>query len=80
MADLKPAIRAALDDDDPAATLRAKWPWVPPSSRVAFLLGVRFAANDAAEEKLIETYERAIRAHHAARRPRWRRWRRRGPL
>ena len=70
---LRAQILECLNDDDPALSLRVRWPEVPPTLRVAFLIRVRVASTDAEEDNLVTGYEQIIRAHQQRRR-----WRRKG--
>lgn len=71
---LRQQILDALNEDDPAAWLRTRWPWVPPPLRVAFIIRHAMAPDDGAEDALVAGYEQTIRAHLQPRR----RWRRKG--
>lgn len=69
-------IRDALDEDDPAVVIRARWPWVPGQIVVGFLIRLRFAGSDEAEDELVERFRRAVIAHSPDqhdRPPLWRR-------
>jgi hypothetical protein len=64
-ADLGPAIRAALDSDNPAATLQTAFPWVPSDARRRFVLLASTREEDL--DVLIERFQHTIRSHWANR-------------
>lgn len=71
--DITRQIQDALDEDDPGAVLRWRWPWVPSQVRLGFLIRQRFAGSDAAEDELIERFRQAVLAHWEGRRRWWQR-------